>query len=222
MSFDSIFNGDPRTDGVAASGKATNGIDISSGQVYFKDDATGGWQPTAGGSGGVSSIIAGSGISVNQSTGDVTVSATGGGGAVSSVFTRTGDVVAQSDDYSAVTNLHLGDGTISQLSWVTSTGAMTLYDGAYSGIVTDGAEAMGIAAGVGQDLLGPGTINIQTSAKIALTSPAVVIVTDGSPTSAGTAGFRGQIIWDANKIYICTVGGVAGAATWKAAALSAV
>jgi hypothetical protein len=99
---------------------------------------------------------------------------------------------------------------------------MTLYDGAFSGIVTDGAGAMGISAGVGQDLLGPGTVNIQTSAKIALTSPAVVIVTDGSPTSAGTAGFRGQIIWDANHIYICTVGGVAGAATWKAAALSAV
>jgi len=39
------------------------------------------WAPAAGGSGdGVTSIIAGSGISVDQSTGDVTISATGGGG----------------------------------------------------------------------------------------------------------------------------------------------
>lgn len=49
MAFDSVFNGDPRTAGVSSSGKATNGIDISSGKVYFKDDAVGGWQPTAGG-----------------------------------------------------------------------------------------------------------------------------------------------------------------------------
>lgn len=52
MAFDSVFNGDPRTAGVSSSGKATNGIDVSSGQVYFKDDAVGGWQPTAGGNGG--------------------------------------------------------------------------------------------------------------------------------------------------------------------------
>jgi hypothetical protein len=50
MSFDSVFNGDPRTAGVSSSGKAQNGIDIASGQVYFKDDSVAGWQPTGSGS----------------------------------------------------------------------------------------------------------------------------------------------------------------------------
>jgi len=53
-----------------------------------------------GGVAGVSSIIAGTGISVNQSTGDVTISATGSGGtgAVSSVNDKTGDVVLATSD----------------------------------------------------------------------------------------------------------------------------
>lgn len=52
MSFDSVFNGDPNTPNVTSSGKATFGIDIATGQLYFKDDAVAGWQETAGGSGG--------------------------------------------------------------------------------------------------------------------------------------------------------------------------
>lgn len=43
-----------------------------------------------------------------------------------------------------------------------------------------------------------------------------------SPTSAATAGATGQIAWDSGKIYVCVVGGAAGSATWKAAALTAV
>jgi len=43
-----------------------------------------------------------------------------------------------------------------------------------------------------------------------------------SPTSAGTAGTTGQIAWDATHIYVCTAGGIVGAATWKAASLTAV
>lgn len=223
MGFDSIFNGDPTTPNVTSSGKAAFGIDLSSGQLYFRDDASAGWQPVAGGtSGGVTSIIAGSGISVDQSTGDVTISASGGGGAVTSVFTRTGDVVADSADYTNVPNLQLTTGDNSGLTFNSSTGGMILEDKAFSGISTDGAGSLGIAAGTGWSLLGPGTINISTSTSISLSSPQVAIPTSGSPTSAGTAGITGQIIWDANNIYVCTNGGIAGAATWKAAALSAV
>lgn len=50
--------------------------------------------------GGVTSITAGAGISVDQPTGAVTISATGTG-AVDSVFGRTGIVTAEVDDYSA-------------------------------------------------------------------------------------------------------------------------
>lgn len=49
---------------------------------------------------GVTQIIAGSGISVDQGTGAVTITATGGSGAVDSVFGRTGIVTAEVDDYS--------------------------------------------------------------------------------------------------------------------------
>ncbi|HLX83808.1 MAG TPA: hypothetical protein VKR59_07910 [Terriglobales bacterium] len=50
----------------------------------------------------------------------------------------------------------------------------------------------------------------------------IVLSTTTSPTSAATAGQTGQIAWDSGKIYVCTSGGAAGAATWKAATLTAV
>lgn len=56
----------------------------------------------------------------------------------------------------------------------------------------------------------------------ALTTPSAIISTSSSPTSAGTAGTTGQITWDSGKFYVCTAGGVAGSATWKATTLTSV
>ena len=42
-----------------------------------------------------------------------------------------------------------------------------------------------------------------------------VVISAGTPTSAGTAGTAGQLQYDANYIYICTASGIAGAATWE-------
>jgi hypothetical protein len=50
----------------------------TTGQVLEWDGTN--WVPTTQAAGGVTSIIAGSGISVDQATGDVTITATGGGG----------------------------------------------------------------------------------------------------------------------------------------------
>lgn len=55
-----------------------------------------------------------------------------------------------------------------------------------------------------------------------LTAPTLVESTTLSPTSAGTAGTTGQIAWDSGHFYVCTLGGIAGSATWKAATLTAV
>jgi hypothetical protein len=52
--------------------------------------------------------------------------------------------------------------------------------------------------------------------------PTIIESATLSPTSAGTAGVTGQFAWDSGKVYICTVGGAAGSATWKAATLTAV
>ena len=59
----------------------TSTVTPTDGQALVWNAADGEWQPgTVSGGGGVTSIIAGSGISVDQSTGDVTITATGGGG----------------------------------------------------------------------------------------------------------------------------------------------
>ena len=42
-----------------------------------------------------------------------------------------------------------------------------------------------------------------------------------APTDAATAGTQGDILFDADAIYVCTVTGDAGNATWKKADLSA-
>jgi hypothetical protein len=54
MSLDAVFNGNPTTPNVNASGDASLGIDVSTGQLYFRSPLTpvAGWQPVAGGSGG--------------------------------------------------------------------------------------------------------------------------------------------------------------------------
>ena len=56
MSFDSVFHGAPTSNNGQAvpSGIASLGIDVVSGQLYFRTPAVAGWQPTAGGSGGAS------------------------------------------------------------------------------------------------------------------------------------------------------------------------
>lgn len=52
MGFDSVFNGDPTTPNVTSSGNASFGIDLSTGQLYFRDTVSAGWHKVAGGSGG--------------------------------------------------------------------------------------------------------------------------------------------------------------------------
>jgi hypothetical protein len=51
MSLDAVFNGPP-TSSTQPSGKATLGINASTGQLYYQSPSSDGWQQIAGGSGG--------------------------------------------------------------------------------------------------------------------------------------------------------------------------
>jgi hypothetical protein len=59
MAFDSVFNGNPNSQGVSASGKASFGVDISSNTLYVKDDGVAGWQAvsSSGGSGNLLTAV---------------------------------------------------------------------------------------------------------------------------------------------------------------------
>jgi hypothetical protein len=62
---------------------------VTDGQVLTYVAANSQWEPATPAPGGVTSIIAGTGISVDQATGDVTITATGGGGGVSGIGVAT-------------------------------------------------------------------------------------------------------------------------------------
>lgn len=61
----------------------TSTVAPTNGQVLSWDGTN--WVPSTAAAGGVTSIIAGTGISVDQSTGDVTITATGGGGGATTI-----------------------------------------------------------------------------------------------------------------------------------------
>ena len=52
--FDSVFHGPPSSAGgqSISSGRASLGIDVTAGQVYYRTPETGAWEAIAGGSGG--------------------------------------------------------------------------------------------------------------------------------------------------------------------------
>ena len=108
----------------------------------------------------------------------------------------------------------------------TTGGTITQNDGVYAGPqqgvgttnvaihVADqgtGSPDYAIKVDGGQNDLGPDT----TTAGTLIESASL------TPSSGSTAGVTGQIAWDANFIYVCVVGGGAGSATWKKAALVA-
>lgn len=96
---------------------------------------------------------------------------------------------------------------------------------AQGNVATNAAQlAMGAPGVISQYI---GNIGDNTSYKERLTATSKtftvpIVIPTASPTSAGTAGVTGQLGWDGSNFYVCTAGGAAGHATWKAAALSSV
>jgi hypothetical protein len=74
---------------------------------------------------------------------------------------------------------------------------------------------------------GPSTSNydvyLSCGSRGAFVNGNLFLLSNGSaPTSAGTAGTAGEIVYSGTNLYICTVTGAAGAATWNKVNLTAV
>jgi hypothetical protein len=72
MSFDSVFHGNPSSTGgqSVSSGRASLGIDVTAGVIYFRTPENGGWIPIVGGSGGSGSGVPNNPASVVETTGN--------------------------------------------------------------------------------------------------------------------------------------------------------
>ena len=112
------------------------------GTPYARQDAAWISVPTGGGTAGVSSIIAGAGISVDQATGDVTVTATGGGGGATAYATP--------QDFGAVGD-GVTDDTQALIDWLQSGGDLYAPEGTYL-VDYAGASSGGVRAKIDKNV----------------------------------------------------------------------
>lgn len=148
------------------------------GQVLTYVAANSQWEPTTPAPGGVTSIIAGSGISVDQATGDVTVSATGSAGVANNSL-----IAPFGHGYVAATAAGTGTG-LTWGAWNAGTGNIAVtFDAAqpdanYS-VITDNESADDVYVAVAN----------KTTAGFTLTTYDV----NGNPTSPSTYPFTFQV-----------------------------
>lgn len=91
----------------------------------------------------------------------------------------------------------------------------------WSTSITASAQDTGLsrsAAGV----VAVGTGGVGSTAGTLAFTEALMTASLAAPTSTGTAGTAGQIIYNGTNLYLCTVTGVAGSATWNKFNLTAV
>lgn len=212
---------------VSTTGTITSGNFNTSGIVSATGNITGGNINGNGSNltGIVTSIIAGTGISVNAATGAVTITNTGGGGGVgTSIANGTSNVSIPTANGSVQLNAAGGSGAGGSTVFVASDGNVNISVGST-------AKAINFAS---QKWLGNG--QLETTAvvtnNLTVQTGAIVVQSGGiivSAVGAGTAPFRGpqltktgtsagtagDIAWDGNYVYICTASNV-----WKRAVLS--
>ena len=135
------------------------------------------------------------------------------------------NIIANGSNYVGVTasgiqGVVLLGGTFAPASQSTSFVALTVAptinqtstaSGNYTGILVNATETafLGTTARL-LDLQVGGTtqFNVDHKGNVFLTAAA------GAPTSAGTAGTAGQVLYFGGFLYLCTVTGVSGSATW--------
>jgi hypothetical protein len=191
----------------------------------------------------VTSIVAGSGISVDQATGAVTITNTGGGGGGGSVISsglnyanvgatnnrvliQVGNATPTVTPATAADLLQIINQTGNSLITMPATGDVNIKVKDSSGIfrIQGGIPATALSV-QGNGAVVCQSLNAQnnmTTAKIATTASYSAFVYNAGfqgpqLTKTGASnGTAGEICWDTNYIYVCT-----GANTWKRVALTA-
>ena len=207
---------------------------LTAGNASISGTVTGTYLGNGGGlTNVVTSIVAGSGISVNAATGAVTVTATGGGGSGTSIANGTSNVsvISSNGNIEAWTNgtrqlriLNL-DATAG-FTPVIATGLSVTSNAFISNNLIVGGNITGAGYSITGTFKGAiiTTNDCQTGA---ITANGQIVGT--APTGGGgafkqaqstktgtSAGTTGEIAWDANYIYVCTATNV-----WKRSALTA-
>jgi hypothetical protein len=187
----------------------------------------------------VTSITAGSGISVNASTGAITITATGGGGGGTSISngtsnvsvpTANGVVTVSANNVTAATFTTFAGSNVSGVIKLGVNGAIqagTMYLcndtatlGSSPNITLEASSGNGVFAGRVQGAsiygttLSAGTITVTNGSAFTINSGALFTQAQTTKTGTGT-GTVGQIVWDSNYIYVCTATNV-----WKRVVLS--
>jgi hypothetical protein len=88
----------------------------------------------------------------------------------------------------------------------------------------DGSQIASFQAGTSANevvSIFPTVVAVEIPAYLTITTGVLQLLTPATKSSATSEGMQGQIAWDAGFIYVCTVPGSAGAATWKKVALVA-
>jgi hypothetical protein len=153
-------------------------------------------------------LAAGAGITLTDSgVGTITFASTG----ALSLEVNGADNVSQALlNLIAGSNITLADNGV---GGVTITAVQPAFQ--YNGTALTAQTPINFVNGTGISVANPSAGQVQFN----LTGAPLVF---GTPTSALTPGIAGQTMFDLLNFYVCTVGGVAGAATWTKAALVAV
>ena len=148
------------------------------------------WVPAAPTPGGVTSIIAGTGISVDQATGDVTITATGGGGGGLSgvgVATRASDSGTAASSALTLTNL----GSSGQLHTIsTDLDAWVVFYGSAADRTADAGRGYGTDPTAGSGVLAEAYVT--TAGAVLFTPGTMYMNNDTTETSAVYLAVRDQ------------------------------
>jgi hypothetical protein len=119
---------------------------------------------------------------------------------------------SQTSELGSLENINLTNGSTSA-GFINTTGSVAFLYG--------NPLQIGVSVGGPSAPLTPITAGLTISTSGTKITGPFIVANSETPTSVTTAGITGQIVWDANNVYVCTSGGSAGSATWKKAALTA-